>query len=170
MKISDKKIYILIAIAGFLILVTIFVFLREIKKSSEELTSQKSEINLLQLKEKNLENIKAGYKNYEENLEKINSFFVEKDSLFEFTELLRNFASDPKVTIKISLAKEKAGSEPARSFNISLSGPSFNIFKFIDKVENIQYLVEINNLNMRKTSQEFSDTITANLELTVLSK
>lgn len=170
MKIVNLKIYIFGAIIGILILVIISFILQGIQKSSQELISQKKELILFEQNEKNLENIRGQYNVHQQNLEKINNFFIDPALPIEFIRFLEKSAFDSQASINVSSAKEIIEPEPAFSFNTSLAGSFSNFLKFIDKLENAPYLIEITNLNIKKLGIGPSGNITANLELTVLAK
>lgn len=170
MKISNKKIYVSGAIVVILVSIVILFLLQEINKSSQELILQKKDLISFEQKLKNLENLREKYKTHQQNLEKINNFFVDLSLPIEFMDFLEKSVLNSQSSIKISLTKEIAEPEPALSFNISFSGSFSNLLKLIDKLENSPYLIEITNLNVEKIAQESSGNIAANLELIVLVK
>lgn len=170
MKISNKKIYISGVIVVILVLILILFLLQEISKSSQALILQKKDLISFEQRRKNLENFREKYKTHQQNLEKINNFFVDSTLPIEFMDFLEKFILNSQSSIKISLTKEITEPEPALSFNILFSGSFSNLLELIDKLENSPYLIEITNLNVRKIAQESPDNITANLELIVLVK
>ncbi len=168
--VKNLKIYIFGTVLTIIILGAVTFIFREIQKSSEELISQKKELILFEQKEESLENLKEKYKVHRQNLEKINNFFVDPALPIEFIKFLEKSALDSQATIEVSLAKEIAEPEPALSFNASLSCSFSNLLKFIDKLENGPYFIEITNLNIRKLPPESSGIVAANLELIILTK
>ena len=170
MKIPIKITYILEAIIGILILWIIIFLLQGIQESSQELVSIKKDLVLLDQQVKDLESLQGKYKNYQLDLEKINNFFVEQTLPIGFIKFLEKSALNSQASIKVSLAKEITEPEPALSFNASFSGSFSNFLKFIDKLENGPYLVEITNLNVKDLAQESSGNIMANLVLIVLTQ
>ncbi len=169
MKISNIKIYVFGVVVVILVLVIMFFLLQGIQKSSQELISQKKELILFEQRERSLENLREKYEIHQQNLEKINNFFVNPALPIEFIRFLEKSAFDSQASIKVSSAKEITRPEPALSFNASLSCSFANLLKFIDKLENGPYLIEITNLNGRKFTPA-SGNIMANLELIVLAK
>lgn len=170
MEILSKKNYIIGAVLGILALLMIVFLLEEIKKDSQKIISQKEKSILLEGKKKELKNLQKEYESAQENLEKIDSFFVDLALPIEFIRLLEKSGFDSQISTKVSLATEKTGPEPALSFNVSLSGSFANLLKFIDKIENSPYLIEVANLDVKKSTQEPLGNIIANLELVVLAK
>lgn len=178
MKIANIKIYIFGVIVGFFVLAIISLLLQEIQKTSQELISQKKELILFEQRERNIENLREQYKTYQQNLEQINGFFVDPVLPIEFISFLEKSALDSQVSIKVSLAKEIIKPEstqetepgPALSFNASISGSFSDLLKFIDKLENASYLIEITDLNVKKLTQEAPGNVLANIGLIVLAK
>ena len=171
MKIPIKiTTYIIEAIIGILILGVIIFILQGIQKDSQELISIKKELASLSQQEKDLENLQKKYEIYQQNLEKINNFFIDSTFPVEFVQFLKNSASDAHISMKISLATEIKEPEPALSYNTTLAGSFANLLKFIDKLENGPYLIEINSLNVKEFAQESSDNIMANLVLIILAQ
>ena len=170
MRNSNVKIYISGAIVGIIVLGIIIFLLGEIKKSSQELISQKRELVSFEQKSENVESLYSKDKDYQKDLEKINNSFVDPALPIDFIKFLEQSAPAPQGSVKISLAKEAAEPGGSLFYAISFSGLSSDLLKFIEKVENGPYLVEVINLNIKKGYQEGPGKITANLELTVLSK
>jgi len=166
---SSKKIYILGIIPIFLILV-VFFLLYLIQGDSQKLIGQKKESIVFEQKQKNLENLQERYLTYQKSINKIDDLFVDFALPIEFIGFLENSASDSQALIKVSSTRATAEPEPILFFNISLSGSASNLFKFIDKLENAPYVVELVSLNFKKNTQEQPNNITANLELMVLAK
>lgn len=162
--------YIIEAVIGTLILGIIVFVWQGIQKSSQELISIKKESISLEQQVEDLKNLQKKYGIYQQNLEKINNFFVDSTFPVEFIQFLKNSASDAQVSMEIPSSKEIAQPEPSLSYNITLSSSFANLLKFIDKLENSPYLVEINNFNVRSLSQNPNNNLTASLELIVLVK
>lgn len=169
MKISNRNIYILGIATVLLIIVIVLPLLHLIRESSQELFSLEKELVLLQQKEKRSEDLQKKYELYRENLAKIDNFFVDSSFPIEFIKFLET-AIDSQAEIKISLGREVTSPEPFLAFNISFSGSSRNLLKFIDKLRNGPYLIEIINLNIKSLGQESLGNVMANLELAVLTK
>lgn len=170
MKVSNKKIYILGVAVLLLVLIIILPLLYLIRKSSQELVAQKKELVSFQQKEKSFKDLQEKYEFYQKDLEKIDSLFVDPALPIEFIKFLEKSALNSQASIKVSLTEEVKEPEPAISFSISFSGFFSNLFKFIDKLENGPYLIEIVNFNVKKLAPEPSGNIMANLELMVLTK
>ncbi len=152
-----------LSIIGFLaVFILIFVFMvyplsKNIKNSSQELVSQKKELADLELKIVNLEKFKILYKNFEEILKKIDNLFVSQELPVDFIAFLENTSDEFSLKTEISpSAAKKIGGDPWSSFVFQLSsGGSFNnLVKFIKKLENSSYLIEVQNVNISRVAAE----------------
>lgn len=174
---SQKKIYIVAITSGIinlvLIILVILPLLKTIENNSQALLSQKGELLLLKQRKENLENLKKVSETQRENLEKIEHTFVNPEIPIDFIRFLEKTALDSRTSIKISLASEKEEETdfgPTLSFNISLESSFPNFLKFLEKLENAPYLIEILNLNIERLGGETPGNISAALSIRTLTK
>jgi len=169
-----KKIYfwllIFILISLFFIAFLIPKFLKEIRADSQELISLKSELVSFQKETENLDKLKLVYQNYQSNLAKIDEIFIDPEVPIEFFNFLDKNAALFQLEIEKSpVSKQKAENEPpSLFFQISVSGSFPNFLKFLEKLENAPYLIDVLNLNVKKIISK--ETPTANIESTFLIK
>ncbi len=160
MKISPKtKIFLVLGIfLGLflaLIILLILPFFGQIQENSKTLISQKNKLVSLRQEMKNLEEEEAIYRQKQEGLEKINRLFISAEMPINFITFLENNAAEEQLTINISPAGfQKAGADSWSSlaFQVNLTGNSASSLRFIEKLENSPYLVEITNLNLSRSS------------------
>lgn len=152
-----KKIIISLITFGIVTLILIFLIisplLNQIKENSEELILQKQELILLQEERKNLKEIETVYESYQLNLTKIDKLFIDSEIPIEFVSSLEELASTSQLLIKISPVVSKEVKEDpwsSLSFQLSLSGSFPDFLKFLKKLENSPYLIEVLNLNTEK--------------------
>ncbi len=152
-----KKIYISLVIFGILnFLLAAFVipsFLKGIRENSQELLLEKKKIILLEKQRKNLQKLDEIYKTYQPEFKKIENLFIDAENLIEFVNFLEKNASDCNVQLKISnLVKKTEKEKPWQSFSLQLvvSGSFPNFLKFLEKLENGPYLIEIIDLNTKR--------------------
>jgi len=169
-----KKIYLLGLIFGVLnialIIFLVFPLINSLKKSSQDLISQRKELISFSEKKENFKNLEKIYQANQKKLEEIELLFIDPETPIDFIDFLENTAKDPQVSIKISLAPEKKQESdfgPTLSFNISRESSYPNFLKFLEKLENGPYLIEIQNLNIKKLEEE---KISAALQIKVLTK
>ena len=158
----NKKIY--ISLCLFTAAALVFAFfvihplLTQIRENSSNFVLQKNSFAELQEREANFKKLKNFYQTYEQDLKRIDALFINSSDPVEFTafmEFLENDAKDCGLSIEIlSLPVKKAESD-AWNFNnyqLSLEGSFSNVLKFLEKLENAPYLIEISNLNTKKDS------------------
>ena len=157
----DKKIYITIAafIVAILLLFLLFILpaFNKIKKSSQELFLQK--VNLSNLEKEALElkeptNLKD---RISDNFQRINKLFIDPEIPVDFINFLEKEASSSQLEIEVSpIASPKKETDPWRniSFQITTEGSFPNFLKFLEKIENSPYLIELVNLNIKKGTRE----------------
>lgn len=161
-----KKIIIFSLIFGIITLVLInFVIcslLEGIKKDSEEFIAAKKELILSKGETGKFEQFKETYKELEPDLEKIDKLFVDPEVPIDLIEFWEKTAIDSELSINISPALLKAlETDPWHSvgFQIALVGPFPDFLKFLEKIENAPYLIEIQNLIVKRlTKQELKST------------
>lgn len=166
-----KKIYLIIGIIVIinliLIIFIIFPLIDDIEKASKDLVLRKSEIYLLEQREKNLENLKEIYNFNQKNLEKIDTSFIDSDTPIGFIGFLEKIAANSQVKIETSLTEGESSLENGLYFSVSLGSSFHDFLKFLEKLENGPYLVEISRLNIRKMIE---GKISAALTFSVLAK
>jgi len=137
----------------FLIVFLIYPLLTEIKNNSQAMVSQKKSLTIFQAKIENLEDFRNFYKDFEKDLQKINNLFIDPKMPIEFIGFLEKTADEHQLIIKISsTSPQKTGKDiwPSLVFQINSVSSSPNLFRFIEKIENSAYLIEIQNLNVNR--------------------
>ena len=122
-----------------------------------------------------MENFKNNYESYKENLERIDTVFVNSKNPVDFIKFLERPAEDspPKSEIFLSAANVSKGNKntasPFISFQIVTDGSFSNTIKFSEKLETGPYLLKIQNLTVKK-SEEISSkkSSTQNIRATFL--
>ncbi|MDI6591776.1 MAG: type 4a pilus biogenesis protein PilO [Patescibacteria group bacterium] len=161
----NKKIYLTLAIFGILI-ISLIVFLiyplfEEIKKDSEELLLQKKRMVSLTEQRENLKKIEDIYKNYQSDLDKIEKLLPDPEIPIELISFLEKASRDSEVGLEISSITKEAPTNfwPSLSLQISITGSTPNSLKFLEKLENAPYLIEILNLNIRRSEKELKTSL-----------
>jgi hypothetical protein len=158
-----KKIYISIIvfaiISVFLIALVLVPLLTNIKKNSDELISQKRELAQTEKDIKTFEETESIYEKSKEEINKINKLFYDQKNPLEFLDFL---TEKPKIyglqnkILKIIPPdlKPQTDSWKIYSFQISSTGSFTSLMKFINSLESGPYLIEILNINIKKSSGE----------------
>jgi hypothetical protein len=153
----SKKIY--ISIITFAIIALIFfVFIiipifKNVNKDAKEFLAYKEDFLSAEDKIENLKKLSTIYKNYQQNLDKIDSLFIDKDVPVDFIKFLENTAQNFQLFIKVSsvgIEENKDELGQSLSFQISAYGSFSNFLKFLGKLENGPYLIEVRTLNIAK--------------------
>jgi Tfp pilus assembly protein PilO len=170
-----KKIYlwlfIFIIISLFFLVFLIPKFLREIRAKSQELISLKNELASFQKEVESFEKLAKIYQNYQPNLEKIDKIFIDPKEPIDFFKFLEENANHFQLEYKISPLPGKE-EEKSLSFQISVSGSFNNFLKFLERIENSPYLIDVLDLNVKKTiKKEVPESIIeANFSIKVYTK
>jgi Tfp pilus assembly protein PilO len=172
-----KKIY--LTILAFIVAISALVFLvivplfNGIKNYALDLSSTKEERALLTAEIKNLAQFKKQFQEYKINLEKADSFLVNSEIPIEFTRFLEKLALDSGVTMEIypvSSQPAKSGQLAVINYQLSVSGPFLNFSRFLEKLENAPYLIEVQGMNLRKTVENKIEIVNANFTIKVFAK
>lgn len=155
-----KKIYLFLIIFAFIFLSFLILiipyFLKEIKRNSQDLISFKNEFASLKEEEKNIKDLEIIYQNYQENLTRIDKMLVNSKEPIEFIDFLEKDAQNFNQKIKISLMSKTEIKEdpwPTLNFQIQISGSFTDFLKFLERLENSPYLIEIENLNIKESGE-----------------
>ncbi|MFC1789385.1 type 4a pilus biogenesis protein PilO [Patescibacteria group bacterium] len=175
-----KNTYIFSGILGTaMILLVVFVIypvFNGIEKDSRDFISLKRELNSLKMEIQKLEEVKKQNLDYQENLKKIDTLFIDSEIPVDFVRFLENLSLDSGISIDISFSSEPQGQNhpwPALLFYISAEGSFESFLRFLNKLENTPYLVEVQNLTVKRLTGEgveASEDISANITLIVFSK
>jgi len=145
-----------IVLTGSLIVFLIYPTLRDIKKDSQSIISQKAALLSLETKMANIEEFKNYLKEITPDLEKIDKLFIDPDLPVDFIGFLEKTAQNSQVFLKISPAiPQKIEKDPWPSifFQLNIFGSPAQFLKFLEKLESGSYLVEIQNLNIVKLTE-----------------
>ena len=147
-----------------------FTLLAEIQSSSQDFISQRKALANLEANFENQKNLENLFQDYELNFEKFENFFIEQDAPIEFFEFLEDKAKRCSLSIEISSFPNKESKEKKNkclNLQMELQGNQRNFMKFLYQIENSEYFIEVVSLNLRKTSKENPDIISAILTIKV---
>jgi len=169
-----KKNYLSIAMFGIIsILLAVFVMwplFKEIKVISQNLFLKKNKIVYLSEERESIKKIENLYKTYQSDLDRIENLFVDPEVPIEFIGFLEKTAADSQIKLEISsmtraaarggdeqssATTKKTEQEPWQSLSAQLlvTGSFSNFSKFLHKLENGPYLIEVLNLNTKKLTE-----------------
>lgn len=152
-----RKIIVILVIFGLitlaLVVLVIYPLFRGIKKDSQSLIEAKKDLVLFQNKTISLERAKEIYGAFKSDLEKIEGLFIDPEIPIDLIKFWEKVAKDSGVSIDISpvsLTTTENYSWNSMNFQITLAGPFSNFLKFLEKTETSSYLIEVQNLTVRK--------------------
>ncbi|MCX6764662.1 MAG: hypothetical protein NTU58_03070 [Candidatus Nealsonbacteria bacterium] len=152
---------------GFFIASIIFLIIpliKEIEKNSRDLIIVKADRKFFSEERSNIEKFENIFKEIQPNIEKTNIFFVSSEVPIDFINFLEKLASDSDIFLKIYpsgvslVEKSNKSLWPFLNFNLEASGSFYNFSKFIEKLENSSYLIQVQDLNIRKVKTEISSS------------
>lgn len=155
---SKRKIYISIiffgAISLLLIILVLIPLVRNIRKYSADLVSQKKDLAMLQKEIETFNETKSLYEDAKENINKIDKLFYDPDNPLDFLNFLTKKPADYNVKNEIlkmlTDAYNQSSPWPSVSFQISSTGSFSSLMKFLKNLEAGPYLIEISNINIRR--------------------
>lgn len=170
--ILKKKIYLSLAIFAvinlfFLIFVVYHIF-SKIKGQSQDFIKQKNYYLELQTRNHNFQELAKFKEEYQDEFSKIDGLFIDADVPIDFNNFLRKTAQG--INLQIEIADVKAGKPETNQWNflnyqIILTGSFGNLTRFLDKLENSSYLIEVNALNIKKLTGKDSSLEELNISL-----
>jgi len=140
-----------------LIRLAVYPLFKTIRSQSEELLSTKEKLMAITEKNKELFIWKEDYPGLEPDLMTIQALLVNSEMPIGFLQFLEKTAEGSGVSIETSLlssADKGVSIFPSLSFRLSLIGLFPNCLKFLDKLENAPYLLEIQGLTSSRLSEE----------------
>ncbi|MDD2696559.1 MAG: type 4a pilus biogenesis protein PilO [Candidatus Pacebacteria bacterium] len=143
----------LIALATAFIILPLF---QGINDNAKALISEKQNFISLEANISNLEKFKVLYKDLEDILNKINNLFVNSEVPIEFITFLEDTSEKCQLKIEIIPSSDKKTEEKGWSylnFQINTTGSFPNFMKFLEKLENSSYLIEVQSLSINKLAQ-----------------
>ena len=165
--------FILGAVISFLVLFAIKPIFGQIKTESGNFAIQKKELLESDIKAQNIRDFNDNFKQYQPNLEKMGSIFLNISEPIEFIQFLEKEAEDSRLSIEIAPPVFKGGdndSWPVFDFSLSLKGSFPNLLRFLERIDSAQYLVEIVKLTIGKNSDKTDSGVTAALLIKVYAK
>lgn len=172
-----RKTNITLLILGFLALFFIIFVVNPIfggiKEESQNLIAQKNQLAEFEVKINNLQDFKSNFDKYRSDLEKIDGLLIDPAEPIGFIEFLETEATSSRLSIKIAppvLQKATDGSWPVMDFRLNLEGGYPGFLRFLERLESSPYLINVVNLNTRKSPDIKSNDIMSDLLINVYAK
>lgn len=166
--------FLLLVLTAVLVLWPLF---RNISKDMNTLISAKTEILSIESKIENLSTQKKRYEEYKPNLNKIDALFINSDVPIDFIRFIEDLARGCQVSAEISSVPSAPLKNEWKSlgFKISTESSFLNLSRFLEKLENAPYLLEVQKVSLEKTAGEINEKtadkeISAELTIKVFAK
>ncbi len=149
---------------GIFIILGIILFLlsSEIRNKAEQIQETKKEAALRSQITKSISLLRHESKLVKKNLNELDYMLITKYDLLNFSYNLNNIAEQSQVGIRVSLGKEisKADDELGKvNITIIINGALENLVKFFNGLENSQYIIKLNNVDLTKRGDNFKGTL-----------
>lgn len=158
---TNKKTLIISIVFGLIILaltcLIIYPLFRGIRKSSDDFITAKQDLILFQSRIENLGKIKKTYESWEGNLEKTEELFIDPEIPIDLIEFWEGIAKDLGILIDISYVSLKITEDDpwdSIGFQIIITGSFIDFLRFVEKIENSPYLIEIQNLIVKRLTEQ----------------
>lgn len=154
---TQRKIYLTLVILAVIIIVLLFFLIRPLVARVKTLSTDFIEKNnsLVSFEERGtgyLARLRGEYFDIEPQIPEINRYFLEPDKIIDFILAVEEIAtlSSNYQEIKAAGGSKK---EDILSFQISLWGSFPNLIKFLARLENMKYFVDIHSLQIAKVGE-----------------
>ena len=132
---------------------SLFIFntFLQIKETSIAILDQKKNLFSSQESEKDLKEFKAIFPDIKQNIDKADTLFIDYNAPLDFKGFLEQTASDNQLSFKISSVSP--GQEQLGQFiifQLTSAGNYQSFLKFLEKLENSQYLIKIQKLDISR--------------------
>ena len=151
-KISITLIIFSILIISIIAFIVVPIF-QKINDNAGKIISQKQELALLEAEDVSLKENEPFQEQSKQLMEQIDKLFVNLDVPLGFINFLEKTSEDCQLKIEILPNFEKKtekGSWPYSTFQITSIGSFSNFLNFVEKLDNSDYLIGIQNINISK--------------------
>jgi len=176
---KNYSLNLIFGIIDFCLIVFVIVFpVKTIIEDTKTLSSLKENILLIEKQGENLRDFDRNRRIYLQEIEKIDSVFVDAKVPVDFLDLLDKVSQTAAFEIKISPTVSSTSKKdifPSIVFQITGKGKPENFLKFLEKIENIPYLTEIPDFNLKSVKALGKNTgpsleVEANFSIRAFSK
>jgi len=156
-----------------LILLLVSLSLRTIIRDVEILSSLKKTQFSLQEQEENFIKLNKDYRAHLSEIKTLDMIFVDKEAPVDFLSFFEGISQNLSIKINPSLPqRSKKDVWGSMIFQVSAQGESKNFLRFLEKLENGPYLMEIFDFNLKKakTPAGTADLVEATFSIRTYTK
>jgi len=159
---NNKKIYLalILWIVFFGILVNFYLIpsIRDLKEYCQRLAFQDKTQKFLEFRIEDFKNFQKKYPFYQPLLKKMENSFIDTETPIEFIDFLEQEAQKANISIYISpFSKVKTARNDfwkVINFKLTVKGDFSNCLKFLEKLEQSFWLIEITEVRVEKLQEE----------------
>ncbi len=176
----NKKIAVISLLCGIvvvcLVVFIVFPLLSGIKKDSQDIISARESLDIIQNRIDKINLAGALYHSMEGDLEKIESFFIDPDTPIELIKFWERLALESSISIDIfPISSRNPGTDAwdKAGFQMRVDGSYVSFLRFLGKIENGPYLMEVKSLSLNKafgSLKSGDEEISAVIDLNVFAK
>lgn len=145
------------AILAVMIVFLVIPLIKGIRSSSQDFVENRKKVVNLQREKRHYIALKQEYEDSKGKFEKINSLFVNSEVPVKFIEFLEESSVKANFPIEVSPGpgtQSKSDLWPTIFFKVAGSGSFTDFAKFLERVENSPFLVEVQDLNVDRLTEE----------------
>jgi Tfp pilus assembly protein PilO len=162
---SSKTLLYTVLISTLLLIAGYIFFINYIYGLSGKTILKKQDLDITEIKLKNLSNIDKVSKENISQKEFLSSLFLKKNQTIEFVSFVESTAQGFDLAYKtMSIGLNTPGNLEGKNKEIlqmvmSVDGSWANVFRFIKYIENMPYIVKFNRLNLNNNQGSWSATL-----------
>lgn len=172
---SQQKIYLAVSLSFLTFLgLSIFVarpFFEQAKRAANNVSLHKTSLLALEKQIATFEDFQRDFETYRQDFQKIKDAFINQEVPLAFINFLESRAKEHDLEITI-VSAPASGSEtelwPGLTLRLTLQGLFVDCLKFLEELENSQWILDISQLNAMKSKDILGETV-FNLVLVVFS-
>ena len=155
-KINTTLIIIFILVILIIAFVIVPLF-KSIGNNSKEIAIQKQKIVLLEYEGTSLKENESFQESSQRFIQEVNKLFIDAEVPLEFVNFLENTSQECQLIIDILPnfeTKKEKDSWSYSNFQLVSSGSFSNFLKFLEKMENSPYLIDVQNINISRLGSQ----------------
>lgn len=152
------------------ILVVLGLIFYEVRHKNQQISSVQNEISFESKKIDRLKNLQTLVETTSGDRELLDHYFLSKDNLVEFISLVEQLAKDAGVKVGL----DNVGEEESENsqylnlrMNISTSGSWSDVLRYIAMLENLPYVVKLDNFILQRSLDGDEKTVVWSARLTL---
>ncbi|MDA3840174.1 MAG: type 4a pilus biogenesis protein PilO [Patescibacteria group bacterium] len=141
----------------------VFSYINRVEEASILLINHRVEFETKLIKEEKFSKISKNLTKIELDLRKIEKAFIDTNNKLEFITMFEGLADRTGIDMKMNINFEKISSKDSSApLTLTLNGPYDNLMNFLVSVENLNYYINVNNIDIKNSNIASSRTVAPN--------